>query len=275
MSKHSVSKTNIFGIEVNDLSPEDLIRTIVDMAKGDTKRKVCNVNLHILNIAYCCPRFRSSLTDADLVFCDGFGALLASYLLGKRLYHRNTLPDWIDGLAEIAGSEKVSFYLLGNEEGVTLKAAQIMSDKHPDLRVMGTHHGFFSKKGPENDLMVSKINDTSPDILFVGMGVPVQEFWIDENIHRLSAKVFLSVGATFRWYSGVEKRAPRWVTDHGFEWLARLTRHPVKLFRRYVIGNPLFFARFAKTYWLKHDLPSKCDKPVMSDCSEKCLFYRR
>jgi N-acetylglucosaminyldiphosphoundecaprenol N-acetyl-beta-D-mannosaminyltransferase len=82
------------------------------MAKGDTKRKVYHVNLHILNIAYFCPRFRSSLGNADLVFCDGFGVLLALYLLGKRLYHRNTVPDWIDGLAEVAGSEKVSFFYL-------------------------------------------------------------------------------------------------------------------------------------------------------------------
>ena len=137
----------------------------------------------------------------------------------------------------------------------------------------GDAHGFFEKSGSENEYVVSKINTAAPHILLVGMGMPVQEFWIDENIGRLNAKVYLPVGAAFRWYCGVEKRAPKWVTDHGFEWLARLTAHPIRLFRRYAIGNPLFFIRLVKTELLKYKLSSTCNKRIMPHCSEKCEFY--
>ncbi len=181
--------------------------------------------------------------------------------------------DWIDDLAKIASSNGVAFFFLGDEDFVVSKAKHIMTERHTDLQIKGIHHGFFTKNGVENDVIVSKINATSPHILFVGMGMPTQEFWIDDNIDRLNVNVYLTVGGLFRLYSGVLKRAPKWITDNGFEWLTRLASHPVKLFKRYVIGNPIFFIRFAKAALLKHDLPSTCNKPILPHCSNKCEFF--
>ncbi len=268
-----VKSAEVWGINVTDLPREELVKVILTLAKNGDKRKIYYVNQHTLNIAYSCPRFRNSLSGAHLVFCDGFGVRLAAALLGQRLNHRNTPPDWIDELADIATGMDVTLFFLGDEEGVALRAANIMAERHPRLRIVGTHHGFFKKTGSENDYVVSKINAAAPHILLVGMGMPVQEFWVDENIDRLNAKVYLPIGAAFRWYSGVEKRAPRWITDHGFEWLSRLTSHPIKLFKRYVIGNQIFFMRLAKTVLLKRKVPSSCKKPILPHCSNKCEFF--
>jgi N-acetylglucosaminyldiphosphoundecaprenol N-acetyl-beta-D-mannosaminyltransferase len=264
----------LWGIKVTDLPREELVKVILTLAKNKDKKKIYYINLNALNMAYSCPRFRSSLSDAHLVFCDGIGVRMAAALLGQELNHRNTPPDWLDELANIATGMGVSLFLLGDEKGVALRTARIMSDRHPRLRIVGTHHGFFEKTGSENDSVVSKINADAPHILLVGMGMPVQEFWIDENIDRLNAKVYLPVGAAFRWYSGVEKRAPRWITDNGFEWLSRLISHPIKLYKRYVIGNQIFFMRLAKTILFKRKVPSTCKKPILPHCSNKCEFFK-
>ncbi len=273
VNNHFKPVVQLFGVDITDISRMDLVSSIVEMAKNSRKGKVCYVNLHGLNIAYSCPRFRKSLREASLSFCDGFGVRLGAALVGQELLYRNTPPDWLDDLAESASSEGITLYFLGDEEGIAARAAEIMIGKHPGLRIAGIHHGFFSRKGSENDYVLSEINDAAPDILLVGMGMPMQEFWIDESMGALNAKVFVPVGAAFRWYSGVEKRAPRFVTDHGFEWLARFSRHPFKLFHRYILGNGLFFIRLLRMHLLSHEAPPACRRPVMEGCHAHCEFF--
>ncbi len=262
----------LLGVCITDIARTDLVNSVIETAKSNRKEKICYVNLHGLNLAFTCPRFRKSLRKASLSFCDGFGVRLGAALVGQKLFYRNTPPDWLDDLAAASNSEGIALYFLGDEEGIAARAAEIMVEKHPGLRVAGAHHGFFNRKGLENDYVLSEINRAAPDILLVGMGMPVQEFWIDENINALNAKIFLPVGAAFRWYSGVEKRAPRFVTDHGFEWLARYSQHPLKLFGRYILGNGLFFIRLLRIHLLGHEVSATCRRPLMKGCHTDCRF---
>jgi N-acetylglucosaminyldiphosphoundecaprenol N-acetyl-beta-D-mannosaminyltransferase len=263
----------LFDLKISDISRQQLVRSIINMVKNGGKNRVYNVNMHALNIAYSCARFRNSLRSGDLIFCDGVGVRLVAAILGANLRHRNTPPDWLDELASAADSEGFSFFMVGDEKGVAVRAAGIMKERHPSLPILGTHHGFFSKYGVENEYVVGIINEAAPDILLVGMGMPGQEFWIDDNIDRLNAKVYIPVGAGFRWYGGIEKRAPRWVTDHGLEWLARLVVHPRTHFKRYVVGNPLCLFRALKWRILKEELQSVCHKPMSADCFRGCQDY--
>jgi N-acetylglucosaminyldiphosphoundecaprenol N-acetyl-beta-D-mannosaminyltransferase len=274
VNNHLKTIVQLFGINITDICRVDLVNLIGDMVKKTKKSKVYYVNLHGLNMAFKCPRFRKSLREANVVFCDGFGVRVGAAFVGERLFYRNTPPDWLDDLAELADSEGFTLYFIGDEEGVAAKAARIMVGRHSGLHIVGTHHGFFSKKDADNNIVLSKIRDAAPDIILVGMGMPMQEFWIDENIDALNAKVVLPVGAAFRWYSGVEKRAPRFITDHGFEWLARFCRHPVKLFGRYILGNVLFFTRLLRIHLLNHKVPSACRRPVMKGCHVDCEFFQ-
>ena len=122
-----------------------------------------------------------------------------------------------------------------------------LAAEHPGYRDAGSHHGFFAKHGADSDAVVDAINASGATHLLVGFGMPLQEMWITEHAARLRVATVLPVGALFRWHAGIETRAPRWMTDHGLEWLARLGSHPLRHFRRYVIGNPRFLLRVIRS----------------------------
>jgi N-acetylglucosaminyldiphosphoundecaprenol N-acetyl-beta-D-mannosaminyltransferase len=139
----------------------------------------------------------------------------------------------------------LSLFLLAGKPGVAEVAAGKLKTVAPDLEI-ATHHGYFQKTGSENEQVIARINAFRPDILYVGFGMPLQEKWIKNNIDRVETKVFLPLGACLDFYTGQVYRGPRWLTDHGLEWLARLLTEPRRLWRRYLIGNPRFLGRVLK-----------------------------
>ncbi len=123
-----------------------------------------------------------------------------------------------------------------------------MRKRYPDLRIVGVRHGYFdhSAGSAENEAVLEEINTAAPDILLVGLGMPLQERWLMDNRERIDAGAVLTGGAVFDHVSGRLSRGPRFLTDNGFEWLARLLIEPGRLWQRYVVGNPLFFSRVLK-----------------------------
>ncbi len=134
-----------------------------------------------------------------------------------------------------------TFFLLGAKPGIADKAAQKLIDRFPDLKIT-THHGYFDKTtdSEENQRIIRKINASKANILVVGFGMPLQEKWLKENWDSLNVNIGFPAGALFDYISGELKRGPRWMTNNGLEWLARLLIEPRRLFWRYVIGNTLF-----------------------------------
>jgi N-acetylglucosaminyldiphosphoundecaprenol N-acetyl-beta-D-mannosaminyltransferase len=264
------SSVTFFGVPVKGVPKEALPGVVVALTKGERRKKIFYANLHGLNIAYGCPRFRSSLESADLVFNDSVGLLLMARMMGHNLRFRSTFPDWMEELARLCALHGLSIFLLGDEEEVLSICRERLERNFPGLRVTGAHHGFFSVSGAENEKVIRRINEAAPDILLVGMGMPRQEFWVDENMEQIGAKVCLAVGAAFRWYCGIEKRAPRWVTDHGLEWFSRLVRRPKTFFRRYVVGNPLFLVRLLWACGLGKGIPQRCSQRTLPFCPQDC-----
>ena len=127
----------------------------------------------------------------------------------------------------------------------------ILKQQFTDLSIAGAQHGYFDKSpdSVENEAVLQAINATRPDILLVGLGMPLQERWLMENWDRIEAKVALPVGALFDYLAGEFPRAPRWMTDHGLEWLGRLIIEPRRLWRRYLLGNPRFLWQVLKQRW--------------------------
>ncbi|RMF68404.1 MAG: glycosyltransferase [Cyanobacteria bacterium J069] len=205
------------------------------------------MNTRGMNFAYDLPWYRKFINDSELVFCDGFGVLLAAKLLGYSLNntHRMTCPDYIESLTLLCEQHNLSLYLLAGKPGVVDKAMAQMKAIAPNIRVAG-HHGHFKKSGPENDAVIEDINRFQPDVFYVGFGMPLQERWIVDNFERIDAKVFLPLGACLDFYTGTVYRGPQWMTDRGLEWLSRLLVEPGRLWRRYIVGNPLFFYRVFK-----------------------------
>lgn len=222
------------------------ILRLLHRARGLNRREpVLNVNVRCLNLAYRDPDLRRTLDEAPLVFCDGAGVALGARILGLPPPERITYADWMWGLAGFAAREGLSVYLLGSRPGVADEAARRLRRRHPALRIAGAGHGHFDKTAgnPENEAVLGEVSAANPDILVVGFGMPLQERWLAENRERLGAGVALAGGAAFDYVSGRLRRGPRLLTDNGFEWLARLLVEPGRLWRRYLLGNPLFVAR--------------------------------
>jgi N-acetylglucosaminyldiphosphoundecaprenol N-acetyl-beta-D-mannosaminyltransferase len=212
--------------------------------------------MHAVNIAYTLPWFREFLNQSHLTFCDGIGIKLAANITGQPLHYRFTPPDFIDHICEIVVRSGWRIFFLGAKPGVALRAAGRLSAKFPSLQI-ATHHGYFnmSSDGPENKLVIEQINQFRPQILVLGFGMPLQEKWSVENLASLHANIVFPAGAMFDYLSGELPRAPSWMTDHGFEWLGRLMIEPRRLWRRYIIGNPLFFWRLFIHHLLRFPLP--------------------
>jgi N-acetylglucosaminyldiphosphoundecaprenol N-acetyl-beta-D-mannosaminyltransferase len=218
---------------------------------------VLNVNAHCLNLCHEDEGLRNFFAAADVVFCDGAGVRLAVRMLGGRLPVRITYADWLPRLAALAEERGFSLFFLGGRPGVAREAARRLEASHPDLRIVGARHGFFDHWAGslENGTVVAEINAARPDFLLVGLGMPLQERWLMENRHGLDVGVALTGGAVFDYASGRLRRGPRLLTDNGLEWLARLIVEPRRLWRRYLLGNPLFLARVLAQRWREGAAP--------------------
>lgn len=237
-------EVKLLGTRFHKLKVYELIDYIVKAAKLEKKTTVSNVNVRGMNYACKLPWYREFLNKSDLVFCDGFGVLLGAKICGCQINssHRMTCPDYIENLALACERENVSLFLLAGKPGIVDKAITKLKRIAPNLIIEG-HHGYFDKSGKENELVIQKINEFKPDVLYIGFGMPMQENWIRQNIDTIEAKVFLPLGACLDFYTGAVYRGPVWMTDNGLEWLTRFFTEPQRLWERYVVGNPLFFSR--------------------------------
>jgi N-acetylglucosaminyldiphosphoundecaprenol N-acetyl-beta-D-mannosaminyltransferase len=192
---------------------------------------------------------------AGIVFCDGYGVVLGARILGARIPARITYAEWMWSLSALCEEQGFSCFFLGAKEGIAAQAARKLQAAYPGLKIVGVRNGFFQMSGPENDAVVDQINKARPDILVLGLGMPIQERWLWENWGGIDAHVALTGGACFDFVSGAVKRAPRWMADNGLEWLYRLVLEPRRMFSRYVIGNPFFLWRVIRQRISEGKLP--------------------
>jgi N-acetylglucosaminyldiphosphoundecaprenol N-acetyl-beta-D-mannosaminyltransferase len=232
----------ILGVPVADVGLVRLLDRVLSWTRLPRPVTILYANVHVLNAAATDPDLRAILNHADLVYCDGAGVALGARLLGHRLPGRMTGADWIEPLCAACAREDVALYFLGGRPGVAARAANRLQARHPGLCIVGAHHGYLAAPDVSRAALAA-VNAACPDILLVGMGTPTQERWIAAHRAALDVPVVWAVGALFDFVAGVQPRGPRWMLDNGLEWLYRLYTDPRRLWRRYLIGNPLFVAR--------------------------------
>lgn len=250
-------RINLIGAQLSLCDKQQLLKSIQQNILGNKRMLILSGNVHAFNLAYRQAWLRDFYNQADIVRLDGAGVRLGAGLLGYKTPARMTWADFTWELAEYAELHGFTLFFLGARPGVADKAAAKLKIRFPDLQVVGIHHGYFNKTpgSPETESLVEKINAVKPNILIVGFGMPLQERWLMENIDRIVANVVLTGGAVFDYVSGELRRGPSWLVNHGFEWLARLIVEPRRLWKRYVIGNPLFFIRIFIHHVLGIPLP--------------------
>jgi N-acetylglucosaminyldiphosphoundecaprenol N-acetyl-beta-D-mannosaminyltransferase len=239
---------NILGVRVHPISKDILHTQINKFIRNQAHALILHTNAHCLNLAYKDKELQGFLNKAQITFSDGAGVLLGAHLLGFQIPERITYADWMWQLTGFAEHQEFSFYFLGAKPGVAQKAQQQLEKKYPKIKIIGTQHGYFNKipGHPENEAVIQHINSLRPNILIVGFGMPLQEKWLMENWEHIDANIALTGGAVFDYISGELRRAPQWMTNSGFEWFGRLIIEPRRLWKRYLVGNPLFIWRVLK-----------------------------
>lgn len=233
------SRVCIGKIPVDRVSLDDVLRLVSDALTSRTPKTFFYANAHAITLAEGDPEFTRAMERADAVFCDGFGVYLASRVLGASLPQRFTPPDWIDRLGTACGSLGVSMFFLGAREGVAEEAARRVKGRVHGLEVYA-HHGHFPKDSDSSRRVIEFVNKTGASVLLVGFGMPLQEEWIMAHRAELTPILVISVGGMFDLVAEALPRGPRWLTDHGLEWLTRLMIEPRRLWRRYLLGLPEF-----------------------------------
>jgi N-acetylglucosaminyldiphosphoundecaprenol N-acetyl-beta-D-mannosaminyltransferase len=199
------------------------------------------VNAHSCNLAIEDPEYRRALLEMDLLYLDGNGPRLAAWMNRSRLQPRITAADWIDEFAAYCQRNRFSLFFLGGRPGVADEAAIILRQRHPGLNVLGHHHGYFDEA--TGDQIIDQITLVTPDILVLAMGSPEQERWAQRHRRSLDVAVIWASGGVLDYVSGRSRRPPRFMRKLGLEWLGRLILEPRRLWRRYLIGVPLFMWR--------------------------------
>jgi N-acetylglucosaminyldiphosphoundecaprenol N-acetyl-beta-D-mannosaminyltransferase len=183
-------------------------------------------------------RLQEVYDHADLVIPDGISLLIAARLYGRSFQQRVAGVDIFKTLCGLAAKAGLHVFLLGGRPGSAELAAAVLKSSHPDLKYstycppLGFEHSEAGLKQTADAIAAAR-----PDILFVALGAPKQEYWIYEHGLQLSVPVCIGVGGSFEIVGGVVSRAPMWAQNIGCEWLYRLCREPRRMWRRYLIGN--------------------------------------
>jgi len=195
-------------------------------------------NGHAITLAAWNERFRTTFGQADIVHADGQACIFASRLLTDTpIPERSATTDFIHDAARMAAQQGLRFFLLGATEEVNAAAAETLRTQYPGLQVVGRRHGYFSID--EEDEICDEINLTQPDVIWVGLSVPLEYEFAVRNKARLRAGWLVTCGGCFNFVTGAYRRAPAWMQAVGLEWLFRLAREPRRLFWRYAVTNPI------------------------------------
>jgi N-acetylglucosaminyldiphosphoundecaprenol N-acetyl-beta-D-mannosaminyltransferase len=230
----------VMGLRLHNIHRSVIVDRIVEAAQAKQKLLVVNANAHCVTLSQTEPWLRDLFSRADIAFCDGAGVQLATKFLNGFVPHRTTPPEWIGTALERLGPKARVFWLGGAADVVSVAAAHY--EERFDIVTVGVQHGYFdaSAGSAESRAVVARINESQPSILLVNMGMPRQERWLWDNWPELRTGVAITAGALVDHAAGRVRRPPRWVANLGVEWLVRLGREPRRLWRRYLLGLPVF-----------------------------------
>jgi exopolysaccharide biosynthesis WecB/TagA/CpsF family protein len=235
------STIEILGIPILQATSEQALEAVERAATEYPPALVAYVNAHGINLAAGDAGYRGTLRAADLVLNDGAGVALAARMKGRPFPENLNGSDFNPKILELAARKGWSVYFLGAHPGVAQEAAARLASRIEGLDVAGARDGFFSRS--EDSQVAEQIRATGADVVMVAMGNPLQERWLAENLRATGCMLGVGVGAFFDFSAERVKRAPAWMNRLGIEWLWRLALEPARLWRRYVVGNPVFLLR--------------------------------
>lgn len=226
----------VLGVTVNPLAMNELTALVEQSIESGDKHIFANHNLHSVYLFHHDPVMRQFYRLAYCTYVEGMSLLMMAPLFGYWLPRTKRVAnlDWIDPLMQLASERGWKVYFLGAEIGVGEKAAANLRARFPGLKVKA-EHGFFDRNSAENDAVLDRIRAEKPNLLFIGLGMPLQEHWIVKNWDRLEGNVIFNAGNLVRFVADIVPTPPRWMGQVGIEWTYRLATEPRKVWRRYLV----------------------------------------
>lgn len=250
-------RINICGIKIDSIDMAQAIAIVDQLVIEKQKSFLVTPNVDHIVSMQSDNEFWAIANKAVLVLPDGMPIIWAARWLGTPFKEKISGSDLFPKICKLAAEKNYKVYFLGGRDGAAAKSAHILKIKYPGLQVVGTYCPSlgFEKDDIENQKIINMIKKTKPDILFVGLGAPKQEKWIYKYKNQYQVPLSIGIGVSFEFISGIVKRAPKWMQDVGLEWFWRLMMEPVRLWKRYLIDDPIFFWLIFKQKmgWLKVD----------------------
>ncbi|MDP4195865.1 MAG: WecB/TagA/CpsF family glycosyltransferase [Bacteroidota bacterium] len=246
MNNKYVSK--ILSVNISNVDLKHTVDLMAECIDKKEKQRVCVLPVNCLLWARKKTELNNIYNSADLKLPDGVPLIWASKFLGNAIKGRVTGLDLLPEFSKVAADKGFTFFFLGAKEGVAEKLSEYLKQKYPNLKVVGVYSPPFAEKfsDSENEKMISMINAVKPNVLWVSLTAPKQDYWIYEHFEKLDVNIAIGVGGAFEVTAGLIKRAPVWMQKNGLEWLYRFLQEPKRLFKRYFVEAPVFIPLILK-----------------------------
>jgi N-acetylglucosaminyldiphosphoundecaprenol N-acetyl-beta-D-mannosaminyltransferase len=239
--------------KIFDETCESLVQELSDHLKlGDAKHtKVLScMNPHSYYMAESDEEYRHSLLKSDWLLPDGSGIVLASHLLSaKKKFRKISAFDVFERLSnELNDQQSARVFFLGSTDETLKKISKKYQTDYPNITIAGAYSPPFETKMSDavNQVILNKLKECSPDIIWVGLSAPKQEKWMINNRDQTGAKLAFGIGAVFDFYAGTVQRSSPMFRRVGLEWLPRLIQEPRRLWRRTFVSAPYFIGSVLK-----------------------------
>jgi N-acetylglucosaminyldiphosphoundecaprenol N-acetyl-beta-D-mannosaminyltransferase len=239
----SFSRVNICNVLIDNVSMQETLDVIEDLIAKGQPRYITNANVDIVVRCNRDPEFARYYAQGTLDVADGVPLMWAAKFLGSPLKEKVSGSDLVPKVCELANRKGYKLFFLGGRPGAADAARDKLQRILKDLKVVGTYAPPFGFEKDQAELQkISRmVKEAKPDILFVGLGAPKQERWIEKYHREVGVPVSMGVGVTFEFIAGVVKRAPKWMQNIGLEWFWRLMMEPGRLWKRYLVDDLQFF----------------------------------
>jgi N-acetylglucosaminyldiphosphoundecaprenol N-acetyl-beta-D-mannosaminyltransferase len=234
-------KEKYLDVNVSPYNYEEIISILLNNIKQQKKSFIVAINPEKIMKAQEDPELKKLLNAADFQIPDGIGVVLASKLKGGKIRQRVTGIDMMLRLCQAAAENSKNVFLYGGKPGVADEAKIELEKMFPGLKIVGTVNGYEKNE----QLIFDKIDFAKPEIIFVALGSPTQEYWIRKNMEHLSPCIYQGVGGSFDVISGKIKRAPALYQKLGLEWFYRLLKEPWRWKRQMIL--PQFLMKVLKS----------------------------
>lgn len=239
-----MTRINFMNTEIDNLTMNETLIEIDKLIRLNECAYVVTPNVdHIVQLERD-EELKRVYENASLILADGKPLIWISKFYKTPIKEKISGSDLFPKVCDLAAKKGFTMYLLGAAEGVAAKAAKNLMQKYKGLNIVGTYSPpfGFEKDKKELDKIKEQIQKVHPDILIVGLGCPKQEKFMYHHCNELGVPISFGLGASIDFEAGNIKRAPKWMSEHGLEWLYRITQDPKRLAKRYLVDDIKIFS---------------------------------